>query len=80
MKNVTIRRCPVCSNIRIRSEQLKAILDNDPNLDVRVVDGNKGEFTIEVDGHQISGTDNTSLRPVDEIAAEVRGNEVTAAG
>ncbi|VTR95341.1 unnamed protein product [Gemmata massiliana] len=80
MKNVTIRRCPTCPNIGSHTDQLTSALRNDPNLNVRVVDGNKGEFNVEVDGRSINGTSGASLRTPEEVAAEIRGVEVASAG
>ncbi|HEY1187371.1 MAG TPA: hypothetical protein VGE74_06915 [Gemmata sp.] len=78
MKNVTIRRCPVCQNIGNHTDQVAAQLRNDPNTKVSVVDGNKGEFTVEVDGRRINGTNGDSLRDVSELANEIRGNAASA--
>jgi len=73
MKNVTIRRCPTCSNIGGYTDQLTAELRNDPDVKVNVVDGSKGEFTAEVDGRRINGKTGDSLRDASEVAAEIRG-------
>ncbi len=73
MKNVTIRRCPTCSNIISYTDQLTAELRNDPDVKVNVVDGSKGEFTAEVDGRRINGKNGDSLRDASEVAAEIRG-------
>jgi len=73
MKNVTIRRCPTCSNIISYTDQLTAELRNDPDVKVNVVDGSKGEFTAEVDGRRINGKNGDSLRDASEAAAEIRG-------
>jgi len=73
MKNVTIRRCPTCSNIGSYTDQLTAELRNDPDVKVNVVDGSKGEFTAEVDGRRINGKNGDSLRDASEVAAEIRG-------
>jgi len=73
MKNVTIRRCPTCSNIGSYTDQLTAELRNDPDVKVNVVDGSKGEFTAEVDGRRINGKTGDSLRDASEVAAEIRG-------
>lgn len=78
MKKVTIRRCPVCANIKTHTEALTAALHTDPDLSVHVVDGAKGEFTVDVDGRKISGTMGENLRSAEEIAAEVRGETVAA--
>lgn len=80
MRNVTIRRCPTCSNIGSRVDELKTALGNDQDLNVTVVDGNKGEFTVDVDGRRIKGANGSMLRSADEIAADVRGAQVASAG
>jgi hypothetical protein len=73
MKSVTIRRCPSCSSIGSHTDQLTADLRKDPSVRVNVVDGNKGEFAVDVDGRRVTATDGESLRDVSEIAREVRG-------
>lgn len=80
MKNVTIRRCPVCSSIGSHTDRLAADLRNDPNMRVNVVDGSKGEFTVEVDGRRINAKNGDSLRDASELAAEIRGAQVATAG
>jgi len=73
MKNVTIHRCPVCDNIKAQTDQLVANLKSDQSLNVNVVDGARGEFTIEVDGNRIDGKSGDSLRDASELASEIRG-------
>ena len=80
MRNVTIRRCPVCQNIGSHTDQLAADLRNDPNMKVDVVDGNKGEFTVEVDGRRINAMNGESLRDASDIVSEVRGAHAATAG
>ncbi len=78
MKTVTIRRCPSCSTIKSHTDQLQAALKNNPDMNVKVVDGGKGEFRIDVDGRSIDGVTGENLRSADEIAAEVRGEQAAA--
>jgi hypothetical protein len=78
MRNVTIHRCPVCGTIKGRSDELVAELRNDPDVKVNVVDGGKGEFTVEVDGQRIDGKSGDSLRDTSELAAEIRGAHAPA--
>lgn len=73
MKNVTIHRCPVCDTIKDRTNQLVAELKKDQNLNVTVVDGTKGEFSIEVDGRRIDGNSGDSARNTAELASEILG-------
>jgi enoyl-CoA hydratase/carnithine racemase len=79
MKNVTIRRCPTCSNIGSHTDQLAADLRNDPNVKVNVVDGAKGEFSVEVDGRKINGMSGESLRDASDLATEIRGGQSATA-
>jgi hypothetical protein len=80
MKTVTIRRCPTCSTIGSHTDQLTAGLKNDPNVKVNVVDGAKGEFTVEVDGKAVNAKNGESLRDASDLAGEIRGAAVAAAG
>lgn len=78
MKQVTIRRCPTCSTIGSHTDQLLATLSEDQDMNVHVVYGNKGEFNIEVDGRHVPGMTGSDMRPVDEIANDIRGKEMAA--
>ena len=80
MRNVTICRCPTCQNIGSHTDQLVSELRNDPNVRVNVVDGNKGQFTVEVDGRRINAKTGESLRDATELAAEIRGAQAATAG
>ncbi|MBN9520459.1 hypothetical protein J0H58_18340 [bacterium] len=80
MKTVTIRRCPTCSTIGTHTDQLANSLRGDPNVKVNVVDGAKGEFSVEVDGKAVNAKNGESLRDASDLAAELRGAEVAAAG
>ncbi|HVK18792.1 MAG TPA: hypothetical protein VM533_17810 [Fimbriiglobus sp.] len=46
-------------------------LRNDPNVNVQVVDGDKGEFSITVDGRDVVRKDDP-MPSVDEAVAAVR--------
>lgn len=72
MKTVTIHRCPVCDTIKGKTDRLVADLKDDPDLRVNVVDGSRGEFTVEVDGRRIDGNETADL------AAEIRGSHAPA--
>lgn len=78
MKNVTIRRCPTCSNIGGHSDQLAAELQKDPNVRVNVVDGAKGEFKVDVDGRSVNSMAGESLRDVSDLSADIRGAKAGA--
>jgi hypothetical protein len=80
MKTVTIRRCSTCSTIGSHTDQLADSLKGDPNVKVNVVDGAKGEFTVEVDGKAVNAKSGESLRDAADLAGEIRGAEVAAAG
>jgi hypothetical protein len=80
MKSVTIRRCPSCSTIGDHTKQLETELREDPNLNVRVVDGSKGEFAVDVDGRKIEGMSGEDFRTAGEIASDVMDMERVTAG
>ena len=73
MRNITIRRRPTCQHIGGRVNELASDLRSDPNNRVNLVDGNKGEFTIEADGRRINGKTGDMLRESSDIADEIRG-------
>src|SRR5262249_26068638 len=73
MKQVTIRRCPVCHNIGNLTSSVTAALKNDQDTNVKVVDGAKGEFTVEVDGRPISKKPGETLPTVHEVIEGVHG-------
>lgn len=79
MKNVTIHRCPVCDSIKAKTDELVAGLKGDQNLNVKVVDGVKGEFRIDVDGNRIEGKSGEAARDTAELVSEIRGSRATAA-
>jgi hypothetical protein len=78
MRNVAIHRCPACDKIKGRTDDLVAEMRNDPDVKVSVVDGAKGEFSVEVDGQQIDGKSGYALREASELAAEIRGAHAPA--
>jgi len=71
MKRVTIHRCPVCSSIGAHTDQLVAELRKDPDVRVTIEQGEKGEFTVEVDGRLIPTRRGDELIDVPELAAEI---------
>lgn len=73
MKQVTIRRCPTCHNIRGLADSAAAALKNDKDLNVKIVDGAKGEFAVEVDGRPVSKLSGEMLPTPEEVANAVRG-------
>lgn len=46
-------------------------LRKEPDLDVQLIDGNHGEFTVSVDGHQVASKGLT-LPEVKEVVEAVR--------
>src|SRR5438552_2155192 len=73
MKQVTIRRCPVCPSIGSHASAVVAELKRDPDLNVKVVDGAKGAFTVEVDGRTVSKLTGEMMPTVEEVVTAVRG-------
>jgi len=58
---------------------LAAALRNEPNAQVEVVDGDRGELTVLVDGHPVARK-GEHLPPVDQVLAAVRGAQPAAVG
>jgi len=50
----------------------------DPGLEVELMDGNKGEFSVAVDGRQIKGKDWDNLRPIEDLVGEIGRGEVVS--
>ena len=50
---------------------MAAALRDQPGLTVDVVNGNRGEFTVAVDGREVARK-GENLPPVDEVVAAVR--------
>ena len=61
------------------TEQLVSELRKDRGIGIEVVDGNKREFTVEVDGRSINSKDGESLRDAGDVAAEIRGAQPATA-
>lgn len=74
MKQVTIHRCPVCPNIGGLTDSAVAELENEKDVQVQVVDGAKGEFTVEVDGRKVVAPKGEMLPTVDEVVHAVQDN------
>jgi len=71
MNKVVIRRCPVCGEIGARAREVQAALQGVPGLSVEVADGQKGEFTVLVDGQEATRK-RDALPSVDEVATAVK--------
>lgn len=79
MKQVTIRRCPTCSTIGSLTNSVSAALKNDKDVKVQVVDGAKGEFTVEVDDRKVAGPTGDMLPTAEEVVNAVNGGVGSAA-
>ena len=77
MKQVTIRRCPVCPNIGGLTDTVVAALESEGDVRVEVVDGAKGEFTVEADGRRIATPKREVLPTADEVVNAVQSNAGT---
>jgi hypothetical protein len=47
-------------------------LKREPGIQVDVVDGAKGEFTVSVDGQQVARKEGDGLPPVEQVLAAVK--------
>ena len=54
MKKVTIRECPTWGGTRELAARVADALRKEPGVEVEVVNGNRGEFTVLVDGRVIA--------------------------
>jgi hypothetical protein len=54
-------------------------LRKEPGTSVQVIDGDRGEFTVTVDGREVARK-GESLPPVEEVLAAVRKAEPATAG
>jgi hypothetical protein len=48
-------------------------LRQEPDTQVEVIDGQKGELTVLVDGHEVARKTDDSLPSLDEVKAAVSG-------
>ncbi|MCE9567530.1 MAG: hypothetical protein K8U57_36485 [Planctomycetes bacterium] len=71
MSQVTIKRCPSCSAIRIHTRKVAIALNSDLGVHVRVEDGVKSEFAVLVDGVPVIQRTGETLPSVDEVDAAV---------
>ena len=77
MNAVTIRRCPICQSIVGHTDQLVTELRK-AGVQVKVVNGNKGEFSVDAAGHPVTTRNGEWLRDVSDLAAEIRGVSAAA--
>jgi hypothetical protein len=80
LSHVTIRRCPVCQTTGARAKEVEAALRNDPDTTVNVVDGEKGQFTVEVDGKVVAGKTGDTPPSTDSVVRSVHEATPAAAG
>ena len=53
-------------------------LRKEPGLDVQSIDGNRGEFTVTVDGHVVAEKTGDDLPGVDKVLNAVRAEPAHA--
>jgi hypothetical protein len=58
---------------------LAAALRQEPDVQVEMVNGNRGELTVLVDGHAVAGKQGDNMPSVDEVVAAVREAAPTGA-
>jgi hypothetical protein len=75
MKQVTIHRCSECTTLHRKAEELATELRRQPDIQVEIVDGAKGEFNIEVEGQRV--TSEAEFPTGNEVLAVVRGQAKT---
>jgi hypothetical protein len=52
---------------------LAAALKRQPDVEVELVNGNRGELTVLVDGHDVASKKGDTFPSVEEVVAAVRG-------
>jgi hypothetical protein len=57
-----------------------AELRKEPGVDVAMVDGSKGEFTVSVDGHEVARKSGDAMPSAEEVLASVRRSEPAHVG
>jgi len=58
---------------------LAATLRREPGAEVEVVNGNKGELTVSVDGREVARKDGDKMPSADEVLAAMRHNKASVA-
>jgi hypothetical protein len=72
MSQVSIRRCPVCPTIRAHTDEVVTALNKEPATKVKVDNGDKGEFTVMVNGQIVVQKIGELLPTTEEVAAAVQ--------
>jgi len=55
-------------------------LRKEPGLEVELVDGNRGEFTVLVGGQKVAGKQGDDFPTIEQVVAAVRKAAMPAAG
>ena len=71
MSRIAIRYCVVW-NYRPRAARVAEILQDEFKLDVDLVEGNRGEFTVWVDGNNVAKKIGDDFPPEEEVVTAVR--------
>ena len=53
-------------------------LRKEPGVNVQSIDGNRGEFTVTVDGHVVAQKTGDDLPPIDKVLNAVRSEPAHA--
>jgi hypothetical protein len=69
---VEIRHCPLDRLFRAHAAALVSALRAEPHVEVAVVGGDRGEFTVSVDGQEVDAKVGWRLPSVCEVLAVVR--------
>ena len=69
---------PLARGYRCRKESHYALLRKEPGVEVELVNGHQGEFTVLMDDRVVAQKDQDSLPPVERVLEAVR--EATPAG
>jgi hypothetical protein len=72
MPQVTVRRCPVCPTIRVHTDEVVTALNQEPGMKVKVDNGDKGEFSVSVNGQIVAQKIGEMLPTTEEVAAAVQ--------
>jgi hypothetical protein len=72
MSRVTIRRCPICPTIRAHTDEVVMALNKEPDMKVKVDNGDQGEFTVMVNGQIVAQKTGELLPTTEEVAAAVQ--------
>jgi hypothetical protein len=77
MNHVIIRRCPLCPTIGAHARGIAATVGDELGLYPEVADGDMGEFTVVVGGHEVYRKSGDELPSAEQVIMAVR-HEVAA--